>query len=128
MLRYDERADFLERLGGIYESCRRLVEAHRPEEVALESLIHVKSVSALAKLAQARGAMVAAFMATHPGKVFEYAPNQVKSSVTGHGHASKESVGKTLRMIFPRGPEFKGHDESDALAVAVCHSLLGRSG
>ena len=27
-------------------------------------------------------------------------------------------------MIFGGGIEFKRHDESDALAIAVCHSML----
>lgn len=124
VMKYDHVDPFIDRLGMIYESCRELVEKYRPDEVALESLIYVKSVTALSKLAQARGAMVAAFMSTNQGKVFEYSPNLVKSTVSGHGHASKESVDKALKMIFGKKLEFKTHDESDALAVALCHSLL----
>ena len=66
--------------------------------------------------------MVAAFMKTHQKKVFEYAPNLVKASVTGHGHASKDSVEKILNLML--GPNiFKTADESDALAIAICHAL-----
>ena len=124
VLRYDGEKEFLDRLGLIYDSCRDLVNMHEPNEVAIESLIYVKSVTSLAKLAQARGAMVAAFMATHQKKVSEYSPNLIKSTVTGHGHATKESVDKSLQMIFGKNIEFKTHDESDALAIAVCHALL----
>ncbi len=128
VLRYDRVNPFLDRLGMVYGSCQELIREYRPQEIALEALIYVKSVTALAKLAQARGAMVAAFVETHQSKVFEYSPNLVKSTVTGHGHATKESVDRTLRMIFSNSNqiEFKTHDESDALAIAVCHSLIGR--
>lgn len=122
VMKYDKSEEFLDRLGVIYQSCVELVEKFKPDEVAIESLIYVKSVDALSKLAQARGAMVAAFMKTHQKKVFEYSPNLVKSSVTGHGHATKESVEKFLHLMLG-AKVFKTADESDALAIAVCHGL-----
>ena len=51
-----------------------LVATHRPAHIALESLIHRKDVVALMKLAQARGAILAAFFESHRGKIFEYPP------------------------------------------------------
>jgi crossover junction endodeoxyribonuclease RuvC len=122
IMKYDKADEFLDRLGIIYQTCSDLVEKYRPTEIAIESLIYVKSVEALSKLAQARGAMVAAFMKTHQKKVFEYSPNLVKSSVTGHGHASKEAVEKVLNLMFGHNT-FKTADESDALAIAVCHGF-----
>ena len=82
----------------------------------------MKGIEALSKLAQARGAMIAAFSQTKNGKIYEYAPNAIKSSVTGHGHADKESVDKAMSMMFGK-MTFKTSDESDALAIAVCHAL-----
>ncbi len=122
VLKYDQVDEFLERLGMIYKSCEDILKKYNPDEVSIESLIYVKSVEALSKLAQARGAMIAAFSHTHMGKIHEYAPNLVKVSVTGHGHASKESVDKALSMMFGK-INFKTMDESDALAIAVCHAL-----
>ena len=121
-LKYDHVDEFIDRLGIIYSSCAELLKKYQPDEVSVESLIYVKSIEALSKLAQARGAMVAAFSQTHQGKVFEYAPNLVKVSVTGHGHADKAAVDKALSMMFGKIP-FKTADESDALAIAVCHAL-----
>lgn len=123
-LRYDKEKDFMSRLGSIHASCLDLVERFQPHEISLESLIYVKSVTSLAKLAQARGAMIAAFMQTHMGKVYEYSPNLVKTTVTGHGHANKESVDKSMKIIFGRHLNFETSDESDGLAIALCHSLL----
>ncbi len=122
VLRYDKVDEFIDRLGIIYQSCEVLLKEYQPNEVAVEALIYVKSVEALSKLAQARGAMIAAFSSTHQGRVFEYAPNTIKSSVTGHGHAAKEAVDKALGMMFGK-LAFKTSDESDALAIAVCHAL-----
>lgn len=121
-MKYDHVDEFIDRLGIIYQSCSDLLKKYQPDEVSIESLIYVKSVDALSKLAQARGAMIAAFSHTHQGKVFEYAPNLVKVSVTGHGHADKVAVDKALSMMFGK-INFKTADESDALAIAVCHAL-----
>jgi crossover junction endodeoxyribonuclease RuvC len=123
-LRYDKVTNFVDRLGLIYESCEELIKEYDPDEIAIESLIYVKSIPSLAKLAQARGAMIAAFMRTHQQKVFEYSPNLIKSTVSGHGHATKESVDKGLKMVLGQQLEFKTHDESDALAIALCHALM----
>ena len=122
---YPAKAPFLERVNFIYNSFAALVQQWQPDEVALESLIYVKSPTSLIKLAQARGIMLAALREME-GKIFEYSPNLVKSSVTGHGLADKVGVQKSLNMIlgWRSGKKtFQTFDESDALAVAVCHSL-----
>lgn len=123
-MRYDKVSSFLDRLGLIYRSCEELIQKYEPDEIAIESLIYVKSIPSLAKLAQARGAMVAAFMETHQQKVFEYSPNLVKSTVSGHGHSNKESIDNSLKLVLGQDLDFKSHDESDALAIALCHGLM----
>jgi crossover junction endodeoxyribonuclease RuvC len=121
---YKDEGEFLDRLPVIYQSCEELVRLYNPQEIALESLIYVKSPTSLMKLAQARGVMLAAFAKTHHQKIFEYSPNLVKSSVCGHGHADKQSIQKSLRMILAmKDKNFDDFDESDALAVALCHAL-----
>lgn len=122
VLKYDKVDEFIERLGMIYQTCDDLMTKFRPDEVSIESLIYVKSVDALSKLAQARGAMIAAFSRTHVGKIYEYSPNTIKSSVTGHGHADKDAIDKAMNMMFGK-LSFKTSDESDALAIAVCHAF-----
>ncbi len=122
VLKYDHVDEFIDRLGMIYLSCSELLTKFQPDEISIEALIYVKSVDALSKLAQARGAMIAAFSQIKCGKIFEYSPNTIKSAVTGHGHADKESVEKAMSMMFGK-MTFKTSDESDALAIAVCHAL-----
>ena len=122
-MKYDGVSEFMDRLGHIYDSCAEIIKEHEPTEISIESLIYVKSVPSLAKLAQARGAMIAAFMPAYKSKVFEYTPNLVKSSVSGYGHASKDGITKSIKMILGQDLNFKTDDESDALAIAVCHAL-----
>jgi crossover junction endodeoxyribonuclease RuvC len=125
IIRFDKK-EFLFRLGDIHQACEELIEKYHPDEVAFESLIYVKSPTALIKLAQARGAMVAAFMKREAILVAEYSPNLVKSTVVGHGHADKSAMQKGLGLIYGKSiTSYKTHDESDALAIATCHALSG---
>jgi len=121
VIKFDAKKDFIYRISNIYADLRELILRIDPDEVAFESLIYVKNVSSLAKLAQARGAMIAA---CSKYKMYEYPPTLVKNTVTQDGHASKQGVSKVLEMVFGK-IAFKTHDESDALAIALCHGLLG---
>ncbi len=117
--------EFIDRLAEIPEIIKDLISEFRPDEVSVEALIYVKSPTALMKLAQTRGAMLASLSQTHKEKIFEYSPNLVKRSVTGHGHANKESVEKAVKMILgvPSDQKFDGPDATDALAIALCHAF-----
>jgi crossover junction endodeoxyribonuclease RuvC len=55
-------------------------------------------------------------------EVGEYAPNAIKKSVVGVGHADKLQVQHMVRHQLP-GVEFAGPDAADALAVAICHAF-----
>lgn len=125
VLRFDGKKDFLKRIGLIYRSCQKLSEEFRPKAVAFESLIHVKNVTSLTKLAQSRGAMMAAFSEQCCDNFYEYSPNMIKSVISGYGHADKEGVAKMIRMVIGKHLHFETDDESDGLAIAVCHALAG---
>ena len=119
---FDQQKVFLDRLSNIQEQFRDLLQSINPDIVAMESLIYVKSPTALIKLAQTRGMVLSILMDRFQGKIFEYSPNLVKASTTGHGHASKESIQKFLSLHLGIR-EFNHFDESDALAVSICHIL-----
>ncbi len=53
--------------------------------------------------------------------VAEYAPNQIKKTVVGAGHADKDQVKHMVRMLLPRA-QMKTADSTDALAIAICHA------
>lgn len=122
VLSFNQNDNFLDRLTEIKLKSDKLFKELCADEVALESLIYVKSPTALIKLAQTRGMILSSCATSHKGKIFEYSPNLVKSTAVGHGHADKESVRKFLDMMIGK-KDYKSHDESDAVAVALCHIL-----
>jgi crossover junction endodeoxyribonuclease RuvC len=122
VLSFDKKLDFLERLTEIKAKSDELISKLEPDEIAFESLIFVKSPTALIKLAQTRGIILSSVVEKFRGKIFEYAPNLIKSTAVGHGHADKEGVRKFLDMMLGK-IEYKTHDESDAVAIAICHII-----
>jgi crossover junction endodeoxyribonuclease RuvC len=53
--------------------------------------------------------------------VAEYAPNQVKKTVVGAGHADKHQIGMMLKILLPKA-EPPSADAADALAIAITHA------
>ena len=108
------------RLLGIHEGLARVLGDFQPAECAVEQTFVNKDGVATLKLGQARGiAMMTPAMFGIP--VAEYAPNQVKKTVVGAGHADKNQIQMMLKILMPRA-EFKGNDAADALAIAICHA------
>ena len=114
-----EEDDFWKRIKLLVFELKKIIHEYQPTVVALESLIYVKNPNSLIKLAQSRGAMVGA-VTEFDLPLFEYSPNAVKQVVTGHGHADKESIQKWVSLQTGI-QSFKSHDESDAIAIALCH-------
>ena len=108
-----------ERLRALFDGVAAILEAHRPDEAAVEeTFVNVNPGSTL-KLGQARGVvMLAPARAGLP--VFEYAANLVKKSVTGVGHADKRQIAMMVGRLLP-GAQAQS-DAADALAVAICHA------
>lgn len=109
-----------ERLRLIHEEILKRIETERPDEIAVEDVFQARNVRSALKLGHARG--VALLAAAERGvPVFEYAPREVKKSVVGVGSASKGQVASMVgRLLGIELSEMK-EDESDALAVALCH-------
>ena len=115
-------SNFFERTGPLFTAIYDLCRNYKIDEVALESLIHVKNVSSLSKLAQSRGVVLSALFSGGVKTPFEYSPNLIKLSVSGNGHADKESISKSVQYILGK-KEYNTADETDALAIAICHAL-----
>jgi len=114
------RAGLAERLCQIHDGLARLIEIHAPAEAAVEATFVSHDGAATLKLGQARG--VALLTIARAGiAVAEYAPNAVKKSVTGVGHAGKNQIQAMVRMLLPRA-SFDSADAADAIAVAICHA------
>ena len=94
----------------IYSEFSKVLRENDIEQVAIESLIHVKNVSSLAKLAQARGAIIAS-LPVGADNIFEYSPNKIKASVSGFGHADKRMIHSSIEQILSTKINCATHDE-----------------
>lgn len=114
-----------ERLKLLFQKVTELVDTYHPEILAIEAPFYGKNVQSMLKLGKAQGVAIAAALAK--GIPFiEYAPRRIKQSITGKGAASKEQVAMMLQHMIPFQDFPKYLDATDALAVAVCHSLQHR--
>ena len=122
--------DFSARLEIIYEDMRQLLEAVKPEAVAIEELFFGQNVTTGIGVAQSRGVILLAIrQAGLP--VYQYKPMQVKQAVVGYGNATKHQVQDMTKRLLHLEKMPKPDDAADAIAIALCHarsatSLLAR--
>jgi len=109
-----------DRLMQIYDGLAAVIETWQPDQAAVEETFVNKNPTSTLKLGQARG--IALLVPARLGLcVGEYAPNLVKKTVVGAGHAAKEQVLMMVKTLLP-GAGNAGADAADALAVAICHA------
>ena len=109
-----------DRLLSLHRMLTAVVAEFRPDAAAVEETFVNKDAAGTLKLGQARG--VALIVPAGAGlAVGEYAPNTVKKTVVGVGHADKRQVDHMVRLQLP-GVEIAGPDAADALAIALCHA------
>ena len=111
-----------QRLMEIFERAGGLIAEHAPDAVALEeSFVGVDARTALS-VGQARGAILLA--CARAGVVpVEYAPNRVKQTICGYGHADKAQTQRMVKTLLALDDVPRPHHAADALAVAICHAL-----
>jgi len=115
-----ETLPLAERLLAIHQGLARVLSEFSPLEAAVEQTFINKDGAATLKLGQARGiAMLAP--ALFGISVAEYAPNQVKKTVVGAGHADKNQIRVMLGILMPKADP-KSADAADALAIAITHA------
>ena len=76
-----------------------VLDEYHPEAVAIEDIFVSKNARSAFSIGLARGIVVAACL-DRKIKIYEYAPTQVKSAVTGYGRAGKEQVKKMTQLIL----------------------------
>lgn len=119
----NSRACLADRLVEIEAGLVRVLEDHAPDAAAVEQAFVARDASAALKLGQARA--VALLVAARAGlAVAEYAPNHVKKSVVGAGHADKAQIRLMVEMLLP-GSKAGSEHAADALAVAIAHAHSG---
>lgn len=111
---------FTERLLKIDAFWGELLALYEPDCAAFEGIFHQKFADAAIKLGHARGVAICA-CARFGIPLYEYAPTDVKQSVTSFGRAEKAQVADMVRILLGVQNTWPV-DASDALAIAICHA------
>ncbi len=118
--RTDAREGLPARLLALHTALSEVVARLAPDCAAGEQTFVSKDAVATLKLGQARA--IALLVPAQAGiPIGEYAPNAVKKTVVGVGHAAKEQVDHMVRLQFP-AVRIAGPDAADALAIALTHA------
>ena len=106
----------------IYDELDRVIKSFKPDEFSIETAFYGKNVQSAMKIGYARG--VSLLVAIHNNlPSSEYSPREIKKSVVGNGAASKEQVFFMISTLLNLKNVKMRFDESDALAVALCHAF-----
>jgi crossover junction endodeoxyribonuclease RuvC len=114
-----------DRLAQIQNRIFEIIDEFTPETLAIETLFFNANVKTALLVAEARGTILAS--ARSKGlEIFEYSPQQIKTSVTGDGRSDKTSVIKMIPLLIKivdesgTSKEIKHDDEYDAIAAGLC--------
>ena len=116
----DGKAELAHRLVTLFEGLTDVLATWEPAEAAVENTFVNRDAAATLKLGQARGIALVTPALTGL-KVAEYAPNMVKKTVVGAGHAGKEQIAAMIEHLLPKAAP-QSEDEADALAIAITHA------
>lgn len=108
------------RLQNIYDELSKLIEKFLPDEFSIESAFYGKNVQSALKIGHARGVSILAAV-HHQIPTTEYTPREIKKAIVGNGAASKQQVMYMVNQLLRLKPKRSKLDETDAIAVALCH-------
>jgi crossover junction endodeoxyribonuclease RuvC len=108
------------RLAELDRDLTDLIQRVKPDHAAVESLFaHYKHPATAIAMGHARGVILLAIgRAGIP--LLEFKPNAVKKSLTGHGHADKGQMQRSVQTFFGLAEPPSPPDVADAIAIALC--------
>ena len=105
----------------IADGLQEVIDAFKPDVVAVERVFAQSNVRSVTGTAQVAGVvMLAAARAGLPLGMLT--PSEVKAAVTGNGRADKRQVQTMVQRILGLAEPPRPADAADALAVAVAHA------
>lgn len=118
--------EFPERLHAALSRVKQIIAEFTPDEVALETLFFSKNQKTAMRVAEMRGGLL--FVAKDMGcAITEYAPQQIKSAVSGNGRGTKGDIAAMLHRLLTIPEKKMLDDEYDAIAVALTHLVSTKS-
>jgi|TARA_B110001469_G_scaffold127068_1_gene146546 crossover junction endodeoxyribonuclease RuvC len=121
----NDEGNLASRIKIILNGLTQVIEQFEPEVVAIEKVFVNTNPQSTLLLGQARGAAIAAAVSMDL-EVFEYTALQIKKSVVGKGHATKNQVQSMIQRLLNL-PSTPSSDSADALACGICHANISNS-
>lgn len=115
-----------DRLCMIYDDMCALLDAQKPDEVAMEKLFFNTNTTTAMGVSQARGVILLS-IAQRGIPVYEYSPSQIKQAVVGYGKAEKMQMMDMTRRLLGLAALPRPDDAADGLAAALCHATMRTS-
>ena len=110
-------ARLLEIFNDICEICTKF----KPDCASVEQIFFFKNQKTIIPVVQAKGVILCA-LEKMGVEAHEYTPMQVKLTITGHGHASKDEVKLMIEKFVTIGQNIKSDDTIDSIAIALTHA------
>lgn len=122
VLKLDAKASLGLRLRQLHGDLASLMEELKPQCMVVEKLYaHYKHPRTAILMAHARGVFL--LSAAEAGIELVNLPStEVKKSITGNGHASKQQVQLAVQTQFGLDEPPSPPDVADAIAIATCHA------
>lgn len=119
LIETDKKQLLPKKLSIIFNKVSAVIEEYHPDVMAIEEIFFVKNIKTGISVAHARGVAILAADLNNM-EVFEYKPNEIKLSVTGYGHATKDQIQRMLKCHI-KNCDIKQDDTADAVAVALTY-------
>ena len=102
-----------------YDFFSKKIIEYQVSDISLETPFLGKNTQSFLKLGYLRGIL---YLLAEQNNIIlhEFAPREVKLSVTGFGAASKDQVARVILSLFPNLPPNNRDDVTDALAITLC--------
>lgn len=107
------------RIEDFYNFFLNKIKEHAVTSLAIETPFMGKNAQNFLKLGQLRGILYL-LASQHNLSLQEFAPMQIKQTLTGFGGAPKEQVAFVVKRLFPSIKVSSYYDETDAIAVTLC--------
>ena len=120
VIKLDAKTSIADRLVQLAEDLNGLLESLSPTRVAVEKLFaHYAHPRTALVMGHARGVILLC-AAQHGLAIEELGATEVKKSVTGNGHASKEQMQRAVQAQYRLAQPPSPPDVADAIAIATC--------
>ena len=117
-----QKAPIEVRLYTLHLALEKIVSVWKPDHLAVEEPFVAPSRGAKSAIAVGQAQALALLIAAeHKLDVHRYAPSAVKAAASGYGASTKSQVQRGIRILLGLGAKPLSEDESDAIAVCLCH-------